>query len=118
MQRPHASYSSRILGTTVHALFERATSLLARGLPHAELHAALPEFRLKANALARNGGLSQLEAVVVANNAVHAIEKALGNAKKSLIHDHIDHCLELQADASAQAAKSAIKEFKELSKYL
>jgi uncharacterized protein len=49
---------------------------------------------------------------------LHAIEKALGNAKKILIHDHIDHCLELQADASALSAKSAIKEFKELSKYL
>lgn len=49
---------------------------------------------------------------------LHAIEKAIGNAKKTLIHDHIDHCLDLQAGASGQSAKSAIREFKELSKYL
>ncbi len=49
---------------------------------------------------------------------LHAIEKAIGNAKKTLIHDHIDHCLDLQVGASGQSAKSAIKEFKELSKYL
>jgi len=49
---------------------------------------------------------------------LHAIEKAIDSAKKTLIHDHIDHCLELQAGAKGQSAKSAIREFKELSKYL
>lgn len=42
---------------------------------------------------------------------LHAVEKAIGQAKKALIHDHIDHCLE-------DGSKSDIKEFKEITKYL
>ena len=47
---------------------------------------------------------------------LHAIEKAVTNAKKALIHDHVDHCLEAQSDAAS--AKAALAEFKEISKYL
>jgi hypothetical protein NreA len=47
---------------------------------------------------------------------LHAIEKAITNAKKALIHDHVDHCLEAQSDAAS--AKAALAEFKEISKYL
>jgi DNA-binding FrmR family transcriptional regulator len=49
---------------------------------------------------------------------LHAVEKAIGNAKRELIQDHIDHCLE---DATAQGgreAKAALAEFKTLTKYL
>jgi uncharacterized protein len=49
---------------------------------------------------------------------LHAIEKAITNAKKVLIHDHIDHCLEAQAGADPESAKAALAEFKEISKYL
>jgi uncharacterized protein len=49
---------------------------------------------------------------------LHAIEKAVCNAKRELIHDHIDHCLELQTGSGASSAKEAIKEFKDISKYL
>jgi DNA-binding FrmR family transcriptional regulator len=49
---------------------------------------------------------------------LHAIEKAVCNAKRELIHDHIDHCLELQANSDTSCAKEAIKDFKEISKYL
>ncbi|MDN7413398.1 metal-sensing transcriptional repressor (plasmid) [Burkholderia vietnamiensis] len=49
---------------------------------------------------------------------LHAIEKAITNAKKALIHEHIDHCLEAQAGSNAGAAKAALAEFKEISKYL
>ena len=31
---------------------------------------------------------------------LHAVEKAVGQAKKTLIHDHVDHCL---ADAVMEA---------------
>jgi DNA-binding FrmR family transcriptional regulator len=48
---------------------------------------------------------------------LHAIEKAIVNAKKALIHDHIDHCLEAQT-GSAGAAKAALAETKQISKYL
>jgi uncharacterized protein len=49
---------------------------------------------------------------------LHAIEKAITNAKKALIHDHVAHCLEVHADADAELAKAALAEFKEISKYL
>jgi DNA-binding FrmR family transcriptional regulator len=49
---------------------------------------------------------------------LHAIEKAVTNAKKALIHDHVDHCLEAQSGSDAASAKAALAEFKEISKYL
>jgi uncharacterized protein len=42
---------------------------------------------------------------------LQAVEKAISHAKKALIHDHIDHCLE-------DGSKTDTKEFKEISKYL
>ena len=49
---------------------------------------------------------------------LHAVENAVGNAKRELIHDHIDHCLEGAVIGGGARAKSALKEFKALSKYL
>jgi ATP-dependent helicase/nuclease subunit A len=79
LQRPHGSHSSRVLGTTVHALFERAARFLATGRSEADLRAALPGFRLQANALTRNEGLSQQEAASIANSAVQALDRALAD---------------------------------------
>ncbi len=42
---------------------------------------------------------------------LHAVEKAVGNAKRELIHDHIEHCLE-------DGHQGSLKELKELTKYL
>jgi ATP-dependent exoDNAse (exonuclease V) beta subunit len=79
LQRPQASHSSRILGTTVHALFERATRLLARGRSAVDLREALPEFRLQANTLTRSGGLIPQEAAAVAITAVQALDQTLSD---------------------------------------
>ncbi len=49
---------------------------------------------------------------------LHAVENAIGNAKRELIHDHIDHCLEDALTDTGAGAKRALKEFKVLSKYL
>ncbi len=49
---------------------------------------------------------------------LHAVENAIANAKRELIHDHIDHCLEGAATDEPAAAKAALKEFKALTKYL
>lgn len=49
---------------------------------------------------------------------LHAVEKAITSAKRALIHDHIDHCLDQGAGADARSARSSIEEFKALSKYL
>lgn len=46
---------------------------------------------------------------------LHAVEKAVGNAKRELIHDHMEHCLD---DGKGSDAKSSLKELKQLAKYL
>jgi DNA-binding FrmR family transcriptional regulator len=46
------------------------------------------------------------------------VEKAVANAKRQLIHDHIDHCLEHAAGGPPAGARRALEEFREISKYL
>lgn len=51
---------------------------------------------------------------------LHAVEKAVCQAKKRLIHDHIDHCLEqsVNGGAAAPRARASVEEFKAITKYL
>lgn len=49
---------------------------------------------------------------------LQAVESAVANAKKALIRDHIDHCLEHAMAADSQSAQDAIREFKAITKYL
>lgn len=49
---------------------------------------------------------------------LHAVEKAVANAKRTLIHDHIDHCLELTVGPMPRGARGPLEEFKEITKYL
>ena len=49
---------------------------------------------------------------------LHAVEKAIANAKKTLIHDHIDHCLENSVSRDGRTAQKSLLEFKEITKYL
>lgn len=49
---------------------------------------------------------------------LQAVEKAITNAKKKLVHDHIDHCLENSVHEGPKTAKETIREFKEITKYL
>lgn len=49
---------------------------------------------------------------------LHAVEKAVRAAKKVLIHDHIDHCLERAVDPASKQKRVPIEEFKEIAKYL
>ena len=49
---------------------------------------------------------------------LHAVEKAIGNAKRTLIQDHLDHCLEDTVGALPRAQRKSIDEFKTITKYL
>lgn len=49
---------------------------------------------------------------------LHAVEKAISAAKKALVHDHLDHCLEHAIVATGAGGSSAVNEFKEIAKYL
>ncbi|MBX9943100.1 MAG: metal-sensing transcriptional repressor [Reyranella sp.] len=49
---------------------------------------------------------------------LHAVEKAVGNAKATLIHDHIDHCLEDSIGPQRKAERAVLDEFRQLTKFL
>ena len=49
---------------------------------------------------------------------LHAVEKAIAKAKKTLIQDHLDHCLEDVVGPIARDKRRSIDEFKEIAKYL
>jgi DNA-binding FrmR family transcriptional regulator len=49
---------------------------------------------------------------------LHAVESAIAIAKRELIYDHIDHCLDGAVTSGTKSARAALAEFKALSKYL
>ncbi|MGE8943409.1 metal-sensing transcriptional repressor [Leptospira interrogans] len=49
---------------------------------------------------------------------LHAVEKAIAQAKKTLIQDHLDHCLEDIAGPLDRGQRRSVDEFKEITKYL
>jgi DNA-binding FrmR family transcriptional regulator len=49
---------------------------------------------------------------------LHAVEKAIAEAKKALIHDHIDHCLAQAARPGRRDNRGSLEEFKLITKYL
>lgn len=49
---------------------------------------------------------------------LHAVEKAVNAAKKLVIHDHLDHCLEGIPGTGLGSMQISIAQFKDISKYL
>lgn len=49
---------------------------------------------------------------------LQAVESALHAAKKTLIHDHLDHCLDTALQSRAKRAVASMDEFKVIAKYL
>jgi hypothetical protein NreA len=49
---------------------------------------------------------------------LHAVEKAISNAKKELIKDHMHHCIEETSEAMPREFRDLIKEFQGVTKYL
>jgi len=49
---------------------------------------------------------------------LQAVEKAIQNAKKIYVHDHIDNCLENITGVTTRQARNSLAEFKEIVKYL
>jgi len=49
---------------------------------------------------------------------LHAVERAIAAAKKQLIHDHIDHCLDRSLGGTAGSSRRVLSEFKAITKYL
>jgi len=49
---------------------------------------------------------------------LHAVEKSVSAAKKLLIHDHLDHCLEHAVQGTPREQKAALAEVRDITKYL
>lgn len=49
---------------------------------------------------------------------LHAVESAIHQAKKTLIHDHLEHCLEIVIGPASREKRAPIEEFKAITKYL
>jgi DNA-binding FrmR family transcriptional regulator len=49
---------------------------------------------------------------------LHAVEKAITQAKKTLIQDHLDHCLEHMVDAKGRTQADSLDGFRKITKYL
>lgn len=49
---------------------------------------------------------------------LHAVEKAIAQAKKTLIHAHIESCLEQAVGPLASEQRGRVEEFKAITKYL
>ena len=49
---------------------------------------------------------------------LHAVEKAVGEAKRALIRDHLDNCLEDAVGPLPKERRAPIDEFKQIAKYL
>lgn len=49
---------------------------------------------------------------------LQAVEMTLHNAKRTLIQDHMEHCLGDAVAEDGERAKDALREFKALAKYL
>jgi len=49
---------------------------------------------------------------------LHAVEKAVCQAKRTLIQDHIDHCLEHTLKGVAHVGHVSLDEFKQITRYL
>ena len=74
------------------------------------------KMRLKRAAGHLNKVISMIEVnekCIDISQQLHAVVKALIEAKKNIIHDHIEHCLDVDGPT-----KDELKEFKEITKYL
>lgn len=49
---------------------------------------------------------------------LHAVERAISQAKRTLIHDHLDHCLEETVGPLPRDKRGSVDEFKTIAKYL
>lgn len=92
-------------------------------MPSAGLHETHPDIikRLRRAEGHLHSTIGMLEAqrpCVDVAQQLFAVEQAIRAAKKVLIHDHIDHCLDHAMAADAKPGQAPLDEFKEITKYL
>ncbi len=92
-------------------------------MPEAKLHQSHPDIvkRLKR----AEGHLRSVVTMIESHRPcldiaqqLHAVEKAIGQAKKTMIQDHLDHCLEDVIGPLPREQRGSIDAFKKITKYL
>lgn len=93
------------------------------GMKQAAVHPSHPDILKRLKRV--EGHLRTIVAMIEASRScleiaqqLQAVEKAVGAAKKALVHDHIDHCLEHAISPATPGASKTLDEFKEITKYL
>lgn len=88
-------------------------------MPKLEKHASHP--KISARLKRANGHLAAVITMIAEGRPcteiaqqLQAVEKAVTNAKRALIHDHIDHCLDPEVGNEAIDTQS----FKDITRYL
>lgn len=89
--------------------------------PH--LHQSHPEIvkRLKRAEGHLRGVIEMIEAgrpCLDLAQQLHAVERAIGQAKRTLIQDHLEHCLEDVVGPLGGEKRRTIDEYKEITRYL
>jgi uncharacterized protein len=49
---------------------------------------------------------------------LHAVESAVAEAKRTLIRDHLDHCLGAAVETLPEAQRTAVAAFRDIARYL
>ena len=92
-------------------------------MPGEHLHQTHPEIvkRLKRADGHLRGVIEMIEAgrpCLDIAKQLHAVEKAIAQAKRTLIQDHLDHCLEEVVGPMARDQRRAIDDYTEITRYL
>jgi DNA-binding FrmR family transcriptional regulator len=90
-----------------------------KGSPHASHPEVLKRLRRA------QGHLATVMAMIEADRGcldiaqqLQAVESAIANAKRLLVHDHIDNCIERAAGPVSRGTRAALDEFKAIARYL
>lgn len=62
--------------------------------------------------------IEEQKACVDVAQQMHAVERAITNAKRTFVEDHIAHCFSEEAMDHPKRRKQEIQEFKTITKYL
>lgn len=92
-------------------------------MQHAAVHQSHPEIikrlrRAEGHLRGVIGMIEQGRPCLDLAQQLHAVESAVREAKKALIHDHLDHCLEQAVGPASAAARAPVDEFKAITRYL
>lgn len=92
-------------------------------MPSPNVHKTHPEVRKRLKRA--EGQLRSVGEMIEAGRAclevaqqLQAAERAVREAKKAFINDHLDHCLDHVVNAKSPQARASVDEFKTIAKYL